>query len=164
MYDPILFKPFSFAGAAIRRLNDSGFKAVLITNQSGIGRGYFEEATVERVHELLRWELERHGARLDGIYVCPHHPDEGCCCRKPRPGMLQKAARDLDIDLSESYVIGDKYADVGAAHAVGARSILVLTGYGRKQYEQFKAEEHQPHLIADDLMAAVNAIVNGVLE
>jgi len=83
-------------------------KAVLVTNQSGIGRGYFEESMVHQVHDILQAELSRHGARLDAIYFCPHAPDSGCECRKPNPGMLLQAQKDLDIDLTESYVVGDK--------------------------------------------------------
>src|SRR5262245_3062445 len=109
MYDAGLYKPFPYSGPAIRRINESGMKAVLITNQSGVGRGYFAEATVHQVHEILRAELARYGAKLDAIYFCPHSPDAGCDCRKPQPGMLRQAERELDLDLKSSYVIGDKY-------------------------------------------------------
>src|SRR3954468_5737526 len=87
-YDPGLYKPFSYAGPAIRKINESGMKAVLITNQSGVGRGYFDERSVEEVHNVLRAELARYDAKLDAIYTCIHHPDAGCECRKPNPGML----------------------------------------------------------------------------
>jgi D-glycero-D-manno-heptose 1,7-bisphosphate phosphatase len=162
MYDAGLYKPFPWAGPAIRKINESGMKAVLITNQSGIGRGYFDEAAVDKVHEILREELARHNARLDAIYICPHHPEAGCNCRKPGPGMLLQAKQELDIDLTTSYVIGDKYIDIETAHRVGAKGILVLTGYGLAQREEYKDSEHQPHLVVGNLMDAVDAILSGV--
>jgi len=163
MYDPGLYKPFAWTGPAIRRINESGMKAVLITNQSGIERGYFDEAAVHEVHDILQAELARHGAKLDAIYFCPHRPDTGCECRKPNPGMLVRAQRELDIDLVRSYVIGDKYVDVETAYAVGAKSVLVLTGYGRDEREVHKDSEHQPHFMAEDLTQAVEAILAGAL-
>jgi len=163
MYDAGLYKPFSYSGPALRRINDSGMKAVLITNQSGVGRGYFEEAMVQQVHDILRSELARSGAKFDGIYYCPHAPDAGCDCRKPLPGMLHRARKDLNIDLAGSYVIGDKQVDVETAHAVGAKGILVLTGYGREERESHKDAPHQPHLIAENLAEAVDAILAGAV-
>lgn len=163
MYHTHLYKPFPWAGPAVRKINESGMKAILITNQSGVERGYFPESQVHEVHDILRGELARHNARLDAIYYCPHHPETGCGCRKPNPGMLFRAREEYGIDLSRSYVIGDKYVDVGVAHAAGARSILVRTGYGREEYEKNKHLPQQPHFIAEDLMEAVEAILSGVL-
>ena len=163
MYDAGLYKPFSYTGPAIRRINDSGMKAVLITNQSGIGRGYFGEATVHKVHDILRAELDRHGASLDAVYFCPHEPQAGCGCRKPLPGMLLRAEKELDIDLARSYVIGDKHVDVETAYAVGARAILVLTGYGREEHESHRGSAKQPHLVVENLAEAVDAILAGAL-
>ena len=163
MYDAGLYKPFSYTGPAIRRINESGMKAVLITNQSGVGRGYFEEAAVHRIHDLLRAELHRHGARLDAVYFCPHDPQAGCDCRKPQPGMLRRAEKELDVDLAASYVIGDKQADVETAYAAGAKAILVLTGYGRAEREMHKTSARQPHLVAENLSEAVDAILAGAL-
>ncbi len=160
MYHAGLYKPFPWAGPAIRKINEMGMKAVLITNQSGIGRGYFKETVVDEVHSILQIELERHDARLDAIYICPHHPDAGCECRKPNPGMLIRAQRELDIDLKNSFVIGDKYVDIDVAYAVGAKSILVLTGYGRQQLEEHGTAAKQPHLIAENLLDAVNRILS----
>jgi D-glycero-D-manno-heptose 1,7-bisphosphate phosphatase len=161
MYDAGLYKPFSYSGPAIRRINDTGMKAVLITNQSGVGRGYFEEAMVHKVHDILQSELARHGAKLDGIYYCPHSPEAGCDCRKPLPGLLHRAQKDLNIDLTASYVIGDKQVDVETAHAVGAKGILVLTGYGREERASHKDDPHQPHFIAENFAEAVDAILAG---
>src|SRR5215471_17140080 len=139
MYHAGLYQPFPWTGPAIRKINESGMKAVLITNQSGIGRGYFSESTVDEVHAVLKAELARHNALLDAIYVCPHHPDAGCDCRKPNPGMLLRAGKDMQIDLNRSYVVGDKYVDIELGHRVGATSILVLTGYGPEEHERHKA-------------------------
>ena len=161
MYDAGLYKPFTYTGPAIRRINDSGMKAVLITNQSGAGRGYFDETMIHKVHDILRAELARHGAHFDGIYYCPHAPEAGCDCRKPLPGMLHRAQKDLDIDLAGSYVIGDKQVDVETAHAIGAKGILVLTGYGREEYESHRSDPHQPHFVAENLTQAVDAILAG---
>jgi len=164
MYHTDLYRPFPWAGPAIRKINESGMKAVLITNQSGIERGYFPESQVHEVHAILRSELARHNATLDAIYFCPHHPETGCDCRKPRPGMLLRAQHELGIDLSRSFVIGDKYVDVGVAHAAGAKSILVLTGYGAEEHKNNKHLPEQPHFIAKDLMEAVDSILSGAFE
>ena len=153
MYHAGLYKPFPWAGPAVRKINESGMKAVLITNQSGIGRGYFKKDVVDEVHDILRAELARHNARLDAIYICPHRPDDGCDCRKPNPGMLLQAQRELDIDLANSYVIGDKEVDVEVALAAGAKPVLVLTGYGR--------EQQRPQFVAENLMDAVDKILSG---
>src|SRR6185295_9651820 len=163
MYHAGLYKPFPWAGPAIRKINESGMKAVLITNQSGVGRGFFNERTVEEVHAILRDELSAHGAKLDGVYVCIHRPEAGCECRKPNPGMLLRAQKDLNIDLTSSYVIGDKQLDVETAYGVGAKGVLVLTGYGRGEQEKYRTSEHPPHFIAENLMEAVDAILSGVL-
>jgi D-glycero-D-manno-heptose 1,7-bisphosphate phosphatase len=161
MYHTHMYKPFPWAGPAIRKINESGMKAILITNQSGVERGYFPESQVHEVHEILRAELSKHNATLDAVYYCPHHPETGCECRKPRAGMLLRAQKELGIDLSRSYVIGDKYLDVGVAHAAGATSVLVLTGYGRAEHAQFKDQPLQPHFIAENLLDAVESILSG---
>ena len=161
MYHAGLYKPFPWAGPAVRRINESGMKAVLITNQSGVGRGYFDEASVGEVHSILQADLARHQAKLDAIYFCPHPPEADCMCRKPRPGMLLQAKQDLDLDLTQSFVIGDKFVDVDLAYAAGARAVLVLTGYGRSQLEGHKDQAHQPHFIAEDLLEAVESILSG---
>jgi D-glycero-D-manno-heptose 1,7-bisphosphate phosphatase len=163
MYDAGLYKPYSYAGPAIRRINDRGMKAVLITNQSGAGRGYFEEAMIHQVHDILRAELARHGAKLDAIYYCPHLPEAGCDCRKPQPGMLHRAQKELNIDVAGSYIIGDKHVDVETAYAAGAKSILVLTGYGLEELDLHKGGAHQPHFVAENLTEAVDAILSGAL-
>jgi len=123
------------APEAIRLVNESGMKAVVITNQSGIARGYFDEDFVKSVHERIGRILAEAHARIDRFYYCPHHPMEGnapyvrvCDCRKPEAGMLLEAAEDLDIDLARSYMIGDMPQDIEAARKAGAKGILVRTG------------------------------------
>jgi D,D-heptose 1,7-bisphosphate phosphatase len=122
---------------AIRLINQSGMKAVVISNQSGVARGYFDEAFVETVHERIQSLLKDRGARIDRFYFCPHHPTEGigiyrqvCSCRKPEAGLLLRAAREMGIDLSRSYMVGDISKDIEAAGKAGVKGILVRTGYG----------------------------------
>jgi D-glycero-D-manno-heptose 1,7-bisphosphate phosphatase len=161
MYHSHLYKPFPWTGPAIRKINDSGMLAVLITNQSGVERGFFAESQVHEVHDILRAELARYDAKLDAVYFCPHHPETGCDCRKPRPGMLLRASEDLGIDLSQSYMIGDRYLDVEVGYAAGTRSVLVLTGNGQAEYEKYKYLPQQPHLVAENLLEAVESIISG---
>lgn len=150
------------AAQAIRRLNQAGFVVVVVTNQSGVARGYLELAQVEALHEHLQRELGLAGALIDAFYICPHHPTEGiapwrreCDCRKGRPGLLLRAAKEHGIDLSGSFMVGDKAADVEAGLAAGCQPLLVLTGYGRK--EASRIPEPIPRL--PDLAAAVSHIL-----
>ncbi len=105
---------------------------VVITNQSGVGRGYFTEATLVQIHEHMKKELARHDARVDAIYYCPHHPDDRCDCRKPKPGMLHEIAKRFDVSLKGVPTVGDSLRDLQAASAAGARPVLVLTGKGEQ--------------------------------
>lgn len=127
------------APAAIRRLKDAGFLVVVVTNQSGVARGYYDEQAVADLHGHVQQQLASSGTQVDAFYHCPHHPTEGvgryrvdCDCRKGSPGMLLQAAQDLGIELSGSFMIGDKVADIEAGIAAGCRPILVRTGYGVK--------------------------------
>ena len=122
-------------GPQLRALQQAGFRLVVITNQSGIARGYFTEGDLRRMHDHLAAELARFGARLDGVYHCPHHPDGAipelavrCACRKPEPGLLLRAAADLDLDLARSWFVGDILDDVEAGNRAGCRTILVDLG------------------------------------
>ncbi len=110
----------------IRRLNDDQRSVVIVTNQSGIARGYFSEETLARIHEKMLTELRKGGAKVDAIYFCPHHPDEGCPCRKPEPGLLLRAASDLGLDVGQSYVIGDRYMDVEMGRKAGCKASLLV--------------------------------------
>jgi len=111
------------------------------------------------VHEVLKQELSRWGAHLDAIYYCPHLPDGGCDCRKPNPGMLRQAERELGIDLNSSYMIGDRYLDIQMARTAGVHPVLVLTGDGRTELENRKNEPVQPEFVSDNLLTAVQIIV-----
>lgn len=119
---------------AIVALKKAGFLVIVITNQAGIARGYYDETDMTNLHTMINEELKEHDATIDGFYHCPHHPEFGklqkCECRKPMPGMIDKARRDFDIDLGSSWLIGDKASDIQAGLAAGVKSILVLTGYG----------------------------------
>ena len=122
------FEVFPGAAEAVRLLNEHGFRAVVITNQSGIARGYFDEEALARIHEKMLGELAEHGARIEAVYHCPHHPDDGCRCRKPGTALFERAAEELDIDFSGSFMVGDTQADIDAGRAVGCRTVLVTTG------------------------------------
>ena len=151
---------YPFATAAIARLNRADLPVIVVTNQSGVARGIFPESLVHRVHEKMVAELAAGGARVDGVYFCPHATEDACGCRKPHPGMLERAAREHSLALEGSYVVGDRYADLEMAHRVGGRGILVLTGYGRGEYELHGGEwPRPPDHIAADLQAAVNLIL-----
>jgi D-glycero-D-manno-heptose 1,7-bisphosphate phosphatase len=151
------------AAEAIRRLNGAGVAAVVVTNQAGIARGYFSESVLHAVNDALVVQLGRAGARLDGLYACVHHPSEGeapyraqCECRKPKPGLLRRAAAELGLDLARSTMIGDKASDLVPARAVGAGAVLVLTGYGLGEWEYRRDRfEVQPDHVAGDLLDAV---------
>ncbi len=155
---------FADTPAALRRLRDAGFALVVVTNQAGIARGYFDEAFVQKAHRYLGEMLAAEGIVIDGYYYCPHHPDglvpeysRVCRCRKPAPGMVEHAARDLDLDIDRSFVVGDKWLDVELATNAGARGILVRTGYGA-------GDEQRPELskaiaIVDTILDAANEIV-----
>ena len=120
-------RPFPGVGESLQMLRNSGFAVVLVTNQSGVARGYFTEDFVQRVHARLEEMLS---FKFDGIYYCPHGPDDGCDCRKPEPGMIRQAVEEIEIDLSSSYMVGDKSIDVEFAVRAGFPGLLVLTGYG----------------------------------
>jgi D-glycero-D-manno-heptose 1,7-bisphosphate phosphatase len=164
---PSRYRVFAYAGEAVRLLNEAGWLAILVTNQAGVARGYFTEDLIGAVHGVLEGELQRTGAHLDAIYYCAHHPSVGqppyrfdCDCRKPKPGLIQRAAQDFDIDLAASWMIGDRYSDVELAHNAGVRSALVLSGYGRGEWEyQRQAWPREPDMIADDLLEAVRKIL-----
>lgn len=146
---------------AVRLLNEAGFLVIVVTNQSGVARGYYSEEDVENLHRYIAGELEKQGVWVDAWLYCPHHPDGRgsyalpCNCRKPLPGMLNEAIRRFDIDPESSFMIGDKMADISAGLAAGCRAILVRTGYGAA------TEESAPNLkdVCDDLLAAVQSLV-----
>lgn len=126
------FIPYPDSLDAIVRLNQAGYLVAVATNQSGIGRGYYDENTLKAMHEKLAQQLDRRGGHIDYIAWCPHRPDQDCDCRKPRPGLLQQIARHFDTSLNGVTMVGDKPADIAAARAAGARPVLVRTGKGER--------------------------------
>ena len=156
--DRLAFFPYSVD--AIRTLNQAGFAVVVVTNQAGIARGIVREPFVGEAHRHIAARVEAGGARIDAFYYCPHYRTgiveeyvKACDCRKPGGGMLRRAAADLGLDLSHSFVVGDRWHDVGAAHAAGARGVLVRTGLGRKE-EAAPDPGTQAAAIVDNLMDA----------
>ncbi|MBV9788585.1 MAG: D-glycero-beta-D-manno-heptose 1,7-bisphosphate 7-phosphatase [Chloroflexi bacterium] len=151
------------AAAAIRSLSQAGFSVIVVTNQAGIARGYYDETALHTLHEEIQRRLAAEGAQIDAFYFCPHHPDFGgaCECRKPAPGMLKQAAQDHAIDLTHSWLIGDTSGDIGAGSAVGCRTILVRSGYGAQAEAALGSGiTPQPEAIVDDLSAAAGYILS----
>ena len=154
------FRMFPFVPVAIQRLNEAGLPVIVVTNQSGVGRGYFPESLVHTVNELMTQQLAEAGAKLDAIYYCPHISAEDCNCRKPKTGMLDRAARELVLDLQRSFVVGDRLGDVQLARNARARSILVRTGYGEGELAWHAAKwPVQPDFVAADLTEAADWIL-----
>ena len=147
-------------GAALARLKQAGARLVVVTNQSGLGRGYFTSRDLEAIHSKLRLVLAEDGVTLDGLYFCPHHPDDHCNCRKPARGMIDRAHAELKVDLSRAYVIGDSIRDIELAKQVGARSLLVMTGpSGAEALADLMARDLPPDYVAEELSQAVDWIV-----
>jgi histidinol-phosphate phosphatase family protein len=142
------------AAEGIKSLRNAGYKIVVITNQSGIGRGYFSLETLHKVNERLRSDLRKAGADYDALYYCPHTPEDGCDCRKPKPGLFLKAAQELAIDLASSFAIGDRDLDIKAGHAAGTKTVLVLNGHSRESVHSLG----EPDLVASDLLQAAGLI------
>lgn len=152
---------------AIKLLNDHNIPVVVVTNQSGLARGYFPRELLDEVHAKMITMLSEMGASLDGIYICPHHPEAkedayrlDCTCRKPKTGLLEQAADDLNLSLENSYMVGDRWSDLKCADRVGCSSVLVLTGYGRGDRKYIgPGQEVQPQYIAENLVDAANWIL-----
>jgi D-glycero-D-manno-heptose 1,7-bisphosphate phosphatase len=149
--------PLPGSPEAIARLNRAGYRVVVATNQSGVARGYYDLETLEAIHRKMEQTLASVGATLDGIFFCPHGPDDGCHCRKPKPGLLQQISAALEQDLTGVPVIGDSLRDLQSAAAVGARGILVLTGKGTKTARDPELDPSVPTY--DDLAQAVDALL-----
>lgn len=168
---PSRFQVFPYTAAAIKLLNDHDWLAIVITNQAGVARGYFSEAMIETVHEYLKRDLHETGARIDGIYYCAHHPSVGdppyrqdCECRKPKPGLIRQAVKELDIDVGSSWMIGDRYSDIELARNAGVHAALVLSGYGRGEWEhQRRSWKYQPDLVAENLFEAIATITGAAV-
>jgi D-glycero-D-manno-heptose 1,7-bisphosphate phosphatase len=163
-FNQVNIYPYSFE--AVKKINRAGFLAVIITNQSGIGRGFLTELNLRDIHQKIEVAFSKHNAFFDGIYYCPHYLSSStplyrkdCSCRKPNPGMALQAASDLNIDLNNSYMIGDKVEDILFGLNIKATPILVLTGFGQKSLSALKEQEIQPGYVAQNLLDAVNWIL-----
>jgi D-glycero-D-manno-heptose 1,7-bisphosphate phosphatase len=159
------------AAEAVRRVNAAGVPVVVVTNQAGVARGYFPEERVAEVHAHLSRVLAAEGARVDAYYYCPHHAEAGvgpyrvaCHCRKPKPGMLLTAAAEMSVDLSRSWMVGDKLCDVRAGAAAGCRTVLVRTGYGATIPHSEDPGALRLAGVVDDLAAAVDLWADSVLD
>jgi histidinol-phosphate phosphatase family protein len=152
-YRPADFNLFADVPQAVKTLNDTGLKVIVITNQSGIARGYFTDETLAKIHNKMLNELKKNGAYIDAIYYCPHHPDDKCECRKPGTALFQKAAADLAVDLTQSFVIGDRDIDIKAGKAIGSKTIVVSTGPTKGSTAAFI-----PDYVADNLLDAAKWI------
>lgn len=161
--DPDKFEMYPGVGEGVKKLKDSGFKVIVITNQSGIARGYFTEKQLSDIHERMKKEFQEFDVMLDGIYYCPHHPDDNCNCRKPNTGLFEKAIREHNIDVKKSYMLGDKILDVGAGKKIGARTVLVPEPNMREEILSKKKEwGYNPDYTADDFMGAVKWILRNL--
>jgi D-glycero-D-manno-heptose 1,7-bisphosphate phosphatase len=161
--DRMVFFPYSVD--AVRLLNRAGFAVVIVTNQAGIARGLFKEPFVDEAHRHISARLAAGGARIDGFYYCPHHPEAvveayraSCDCRKPQPGLFTRAASELGLALDGSFVVGDRWHDLEAGQRVGARGVLVRTGYGRTE-EASPTARVTPAAIVENVMEAVSWIL-----
>jgi D,D-heptose 1,7-bisphosphate phosphatase len=148
---------------AISHLNRHNYAVIVITNQSGVARGMYEESDINIFNEEMKKRLQKKGAHIDALYYCPHHPQgpileykHNCNCRKPKPGMLLKAKRELGINLKKSYLIGDKWTDIEAGKAVGCKTILVMTGHGMNEYAE---KRNSADYYAENLLSAVTDII-----
>lgn len=157
---------YAWTPAALRRLSEAGFALVVVTNQAAVARGIIDEAFVQHTHDVLVSRLAPEGVRFEAIYYCPHHPDGVvdayrvvCECRKPSPGLLLRAAGEHNLDLSSSFVIGDRWLDVELAERAGARGILVKTGHGTRETEAPKPSHVNPAAIVETLLEAAEWIV-----
>ena len=156
---------FPWSLDAVRLLRRAGYAVVVVTNQGGVARGFVAESFVDEVRRVIGRRLAAIGERLDGHYHCPHEPDapvaayrRECDCRKPRPGLVHRAARELGLDLPRSVVVGDKWSDVALARAAGTRAVLVRTGYGRSQ-EQAPPPGLRADAVADTLLDAASWVL-----
>jgi D-glycero-D-manno-heptose 1,7-bisphosphate phosphatase len=164
---PSRFRVFPYTADAIKLLNENGWLAIVVTNQAGVARGYFAEDVILQVHDRLRGDLENASAKLDAIYYCAHHPSVGeppyrldCDCRKPKTGLIDRAAADFEIDRERSWMVGDRYGDLELARNAGLHSALVLSGYGRGEWEYQRGSwKLEPEVVADNLLEAVKKII-----
>lgn len=144
---------------AIARLNHSGYTVVIASNQSGLARGYFDIQTLNEIHKKMDSMLSEAGGRIDAVFFCPHGPDDGCSCRKPRPGMLLEIGQRFNVPLRDVIFIGDSVSDIKAASNALSKAVLVRTGKGLKAEKILQVEEGEPVPVFDDLASAVDSIL-----
>ena len=154
---------------AIRALNENEFKVVIVSNQSGVARGYYQESDIEIFNSAMKKELEKRGAYIDAIYYCPHYSEAQieaymmvCDCRKPEPGMLKHAEKDLNLDLKRSFLVGDKMTDIEAGYSAGCKTILVLTGHGNDEVKKVDEMNIKPNHVSKDLYTSSQIITRGM--
>lgn len=158
------------AAKAIKLLNDQDIPVIIVSNQSGLARGYFPKELLVEVHEKMNVLLNQEGASIDGLYYCPHHPEakeeefrQACSCRKPKTGMLKQAAEELNLDLAKSFLVGDRWSDIKCAQGAGCTPVLVLTGYGRGDQKYIgPTQDIQPSFVAEDLLQAAEWIIKQI--
>jgi D-glycero-D-manno-heptose 1,7-bisphosphate phosphatase len=154
------FRMFPFVAAALRRLNEAGYPVIVVSNQSGVARGYFPGTLLQEVTQKMTQQLSETGAKVDAVYYCPHSSSENCSCRKPKIGMLERAAQEHAIDLHRSFVVGDRYIDIELAHNARGRGILVRTGYGEGELAWHSAKWlAPPDFVAENLAQATDWIL-----
>jgi D,D-heptose 1,7-bisphosphate phosphatase len=164
---PFEFALYDFASGSIRSLNELGIKVFLFTNQTRVGRGYFTEEELVKGFELMKDELKSKSAFIDDIFYCPHHPDDGCDCQKPKIGLLLEAQEKYDLKLDECYVVGDTgSSDMAAAHLAGIKKVLVKTGWGKSSLTKYRSSWAgiEPDFIAEDLRDAVAWVGGDLLD
>lgn len=158
---PEEFRPIPGSLEAITRLNHAGYLVLVATNQSGIARGYFSMDTLNQIHDKLKRQLSAYGGRIDGIFFCPHGPDDHCNCRKPRPGLFEEISQRLDVELNGVPVVGDSLRDLQAAQSVGASPVLVRSGKGERTLAQGEGLDGIP--VFEDLASYVDQLLDGQL-
>jgi D-glycero-D-manno-heptose 1,7-bisphosphate phosphatase len=141
---------------ALKLLKEAGFLFFITTNQSGIARGYFDANAVNAIHAKIQHELTKNDLQIESFHFCPHLPDAGCSCRKPNTGMIEQACENFDIDLDQSWMVGDKKLDIGMGFNAGTKTALVRTGYGEKHQDDL---ERQPDIIADNILDVARGVV-----
>jgi len=145
---------FPYTIEALKLFRDSGYLLFVTTNQSGIARGHFGATAVNAIHSKIQNELNAEGVSIESFHYCPHFPDQGCTCRKPNTGMIEKACENFDIELAESWMVGDKKLDIGMGFNAGTKTALVLTGYGEKHKNEL---QRKPDIIAANLLEVAKA-------
>ncbi|MHA1728379.1 MAG: D-glycero-beta-D-manno-heptose 1,7-bisphosphate 7-phosphatase [Promethearchaeota archaeon] len=166
LHEPEKFKFLPDVPKALKLLQKNGFKLIIVTNQAGIGKGFYDHSDTRRTHEYMTKLLEKKGIHLDGIYYCPHTPEQKCDCRKPSPGMLKLAMKEHKINSAQSWMIGDKLSDIEAGNRIGVKTILVLTGYGREHKKMLLKSKNdggnlkKPTYIAENMWNASKIILS----